>query len=128
MSHSPPRATSSLSLSLSRRRDQAARQSISFLMEQGLVNRNVVSLAAGFVDEETLPVSLVQNAVKNIFGQSSPGQKALQYGSTGGNVNLQEQLLSHLARLEQQDESSLGIDRDQVVVTAGERNIVRRRA
>ena len=124
MSHSPPRATSSLSLSLSRRRDQAARQSISFLMEQGLVNRNVVSLAAGFVDEETLPVSLVQNAVKNIFGQSSSGQKALQYGSTGGNVNLQEQLLSHLARLEKLDESSLGIDRDQVVVTAGSQQLL----
>jgi len=124
MSNSSPLATSSLPLSLSRRRDQAAEQSISFLMEQGLVNRDVVSLAAGFVDEETLPVSLVQNAMEKIFGQSSSGQKALQYRSTGGNVDLQEQLLSHLSRLEKQDESSLGIDRDQVVVTAGSQQLL----
>ena len=118
MSDSSPLATSSLPLSLSRRRSQAAEQSISFLMEQGLVNRDVISLAAGFVDEETLPVSLVQRAIEKIFSQSPSGQKALQYGSTGGNVDLQEQLVSHFARLERQEESSLGINLDQVVVTA----------
>lgn len=124
MSDSSPLATSSLPLSLSRRRSQAAEQSISFLMEQGLVNRDVISLAAGFVDEETLPVSLVQRAIEKIFSQSPSGQKALQYGSTGGNVDLQEQLVSHFARLERQEESSLGINLDQVVVTAGSQQLL----
>ena len=38
----------------SQRRQQAAEQSIAYLMQQGIENRDVISLAAGFVDEATL--------------------------------------------------------------------------
>ena len=114
----------SLPLSLSTRRAWAADQSISYLMQQGLVNRDVISLAAGFVDEVTLPTTLVQNAVQRIFAERASGQRALQYGSTGGNVDLQEQLLSHHARLERCDVSELGITQDQVIVTAGSQQLL----
>lgn len=93
-------------------------------MQQGLVNRDVISLAAGFVDEVTLPAALVQNATQRIFAEEAAGQRALQYGSTGGNVDLQNQLISHLARLERCDVAELGIDQDQVVVTAGSQQLL----
>lgn len=111
-------------LSLSRRRSLAADQSISYLMQQGLVNREVISLAAGFVDEQTLPVSLVQTAIEKIFSEADSGRKALQYGSTGGNVELQQLLLTHHARLENCDVSDLGVNQDQVVVTAGSQQLL----
>jgi 2-aminoadipate transaminase len=117
-------AKTSLPLSLSTRRNWAAEQSISYLMQQGLANRNVISLAAGFVDEETLPTRLVQNAMQGILAERTSGQRALQYGSTGGNVELQAQLLSHLARLEHCEVSELGIDQDQVIVTAGSQQLL----
>jgi 2-aminoadipate transaminase len=117
-------AQTSLPLSLSTRRDWAAEQSISYLMQQGLVNRDVISLAAGFVDEVTLPVELVQNAMQRIFADRACGQRALQYGSTGGNVDLQTQLLNHLARLEHCSLSELGIEQDQIIVTAGSQQLL----
>ena len=108
----------------SQRREQAARQSISFLMQQGIENRNIISLAAGFVDEHTLPVSLVRQTIHSLLAEPDVGQQALQYGSTGGNVDLQHQLLAHLARLEHSDISSLGIRREQIVVTAGSQQLL----
>lgn len=106
-------------LVLSQRRAWAADQSISFLMQQGIENRDVISLAAGFVDEKTLPVDLVRDAVQTILADEKQGQAALQYAATAGDAGLRELLLRHLARLEGCDSTELGIKTDQVVVTSG---------
>ena len=106
-------------LALSQRRDWAADQSISFLMQQGLENRDVISLAAGFVDETTLPVELVRDAMQAILDDQKLGQTALQYAATAGDPQLRELFIQHLARLERCDVQSLGITSDQLVVTSG---------
>lgn len=117
-------ATTSNEIAFSQRRHRAAEQSISFLMQQGIENRNVISLAAGFVDETTLPVPLVRDAIDRILTSDDTGHRVLQYSTTAGDRELRALLLEHLARQEQTDTESLGVDVDDVVVTAGSQQML----
>jgi 2-aminoadipate transaminase len=117
-------ATTSNEIAFSQRRHRAAEQSISYLMQQGIENRDVISLAAGFVDEATLPVQLVRDSIDNILTDDPAGHHVLQYSTTAGDRDLRGLLLEHLAGLEQTDVSSLGVDADDVVVTAGSQQIL----
>lgn len=116
MSTTPSKTTPVI---LSQRRAWAADQSISFLMQQGLENRDVISLAAGFVDEETLPVDLVRDAMETILSDKTLRQTALQYAATAGDPTLRNLLLEHLATLEKSTVDALGIAADQMVITSG---------
>lgn len=111
-------------IAFSQRRHRAAAQSISYLMEQGILNRDVISLAAGFVDEATLPVPLVRNALDRVLPETPDGQHVLQYTATAGDLELRGLLLEHLARLEGTDVDSLGVDADNIVVTAGSQQLL----
>ena len=115
---------SSSEIAFSQRRHRAAAQSISFLMEQGILNRDVISLAAGFVDEATLPVPLVRDAIDRVLPESPSAQQVLQYTATAGDLELRGLLLEHLARLEGTDVESLGVDADNIVVTAGSQQLL----
>lgn len=106
-------------ISFSQRRRQASAQSIGYLMRQGIENRDVVSLAAGFVDEKTLPVGLVRDALSRILTDDSAGQMVLQYGTTSGYLPLREQLIKHVARLENSTPDVLNLSADDIVVTSG---------
>jgi 2-aminoadipate transaminase len=108
----------------SQRRHQAAEQSIAYLMQQGIENRDVISLAAGFVDETTLPVSLVRDSLADILTDDAEGRRALQYGTTAGFGPLRENLLKHLARLENCPVSDLNVTADEIVVTAGSQQLL----
>ena len=108
----------------SQRRQQAAEQSIAYLMKQGIENRNVVSLAAGFVDEATLPVSIVQESLAEILSDDAAGHQVLQYGTTAGFGPLRENLLDHLARLENCSTSELDATADDIVVTSGSQQLL----
>ena len=85
-------------LELSQRSRWAKDQAISFLMQQAVENRDVISLAAGLVDEVTLPVSECRSALSGLFSDDARARHALQYGTTGGADVLREQLRHHLAR------------------------------
>ena len=61
----------------SQRRDWAGAQVISFLMQQGVENPDVISLAAGLVDQESLPV------------QTNSPESAREYGSIVSFAGLQ---------------------------------------
>ncbi|MHC4879183.1 MAG: aminotransferase-like domain-containing protein [Planctomycetota bacterium] len=111
--------TQAASISFSQRRRWAADQSISFLMQQGLENRDVISLAAGFVDPKTLPVSEVSEVVGRLLGDEATGQSALQYAATAGSGDLRTLLLDHLAGVEGHAVDSLGVTAEDVVVTSG---------
>jgi 2-aminoadipate transaminase len=108
----------------SQRRQQAAEQSIAYLMQQGIENRDVISLAAGFVDETTLPVSLVREAIAEILTDDAAGHRVLQYGTTAGFSPLRDSLLEHLARLEKCSTSDLNLTADEVVVTSGSQQLL----
>jgi 2-aminoadipate transaminase len=57
---------------------------ISWLMRLTLDHPKLISLAAGFTDNATLPVAEARRLVADVLGKRKSGQAALQYGSTAG--------------------------------------------
>jgi len=108
----------------SQRRRWASRQAISFLMQQGVENPDVVSLAAGLVDPQTLPIEATQIAIEQLLTDTKRAREALQYGTTLGAETLRRQLLNHLARLEGCQVEDLGIASGQLVLTTGSQQLL----
>ncbi len=106
-------------ISFSHRSTWTRRQAISFLMQQAVENRHVLSLAAGLVDEATLPAAECQTALQELLADPARARSALQYGTTPGADGLREQLVAHFARLEGVSRSELGVGPDQFLATTG---------
>jgi 2-aminoadipate transaminase len=85
----------------SQRRQRAADQAISYLMQQGVEHPHVLSLAAGLVDPGSLPLTEVQQVVQRALSEEIQARLALQYGTTAGDARLREQLADYVSRLEQ---------------------------
>jgi 2-aminoadipate transaminase len=112
------------SIQLSQRSHRAKDQAISFLMQQAVENRDVISLAAGLVDEASLPVSECRAALSGLFSDEARARQALQYGTTAGADVLREQLRLHLARLEHCAPDELKIEANQLVLTTGSQQLL----
>jgi 2-aminoadipate transaminase len=80
---------------LSLRGQRAIRPPISNLMAIALQRPEVVSLAAGFVDQSSLPSEEIENICSRILAGDA-GKKILQYGSTEGNTQLRKKLVERL--------------------------------
>jgi 2-aminoadipate transaminase len=111
----------------SRRLSQRARcfdqQPISELMRLALAQPDLISLAAGFVDQATLPVAETQQALQTVLGDVARGRAALQYGTNAGYLPLREAVL---ARMLAADGNS-GARKptvDQVLLTAGSNQLL----
>lgn len=117
-------ATSVPPIRLSQRWQFAREQAISFLMQQAVENTGVVSLAAGLVDFSSLPVDETRAAAMKLLGDDAAARQALQYGTTAGAERLRTLLLHHLARLEGTSVGSLGIVRDQLILTTGSQQML----
>ena len=92
---------------------------ISFLMQQGVENPDVLSLAAGLVDQNSLPVEITKKSFEHLFSNQQSAKEALQYGTTAGSLPLRSLLLSHLETLEQKSAEELGITEDNIIVATG---------
>jgi len=111
-------------LNLSRRWHYAREQAISFLMQQGVENPGVISLAAGLVDFATLPVNETIAGVADLMADADRARHALQYGTTPGADGVREIILRHFARQEGRAAGDLGIDLSQVVLTTGSQQLL----
>jgi len=109
---------------LSQRWKWASHQAISFLMQQGLENPDVLSLAAGFVDQHTLPVEATRQAFASLMADEDRARSVLQYGTTTGSEELRNRLIGHLANLESCEVADLNIDASQLVVTTGSQQLL----
>src|SRR5204862_4982623 len=69
---------------------------ISTLMHMALANPGLISLAAGFVDQESLPADEASRAIAALLEDPAGGRRALQYGTTIGDIGLRERILSLL--------------------------------
>ena len=119
MSHSLP-------TSLSQRRQRAADQAISFLMQQGVERPQVLSLAAGLVDAASLPVEETIEAARDVFADDTRARQALQYGTTLGGPRLRRLLAEYQSRLEQ-EATPIGqrtATADEVVCTTGSQQLL----
>jgi len=125
----PAGSTESTSKSLappkfSRRWHWGSQQSISFLMQQGVENPQCISLAAGLVDQSTLPVELTKKIVTELLEDDQQAREVLQYGTTAGAESLREELAEHLATLEGIPVNELGVNSDQVILTTGSQQLL----
>lgn len=107
--------------------DQAQRsavQAIGFLMQQAVENADCISLAAGLVDEDSLPVEMVRESVSELLADPASGRKLLQYGTTPGPESLRKVFRSNLARLEQREDDLRDLPLSQVVLTTGSQQLL----
>lgn len=66
-------------------------------MATALDQPEIISLAAGFTDNPSLPVKETQSVLRGLLVSGS-GQRALQYGTTAGDAELRRLTAQHLAR------------------------------
>src|SRR5688500_16134646 len=116
-----PEKTSSNSakLVLSAKARRTREAPISALIAAAVANPDLISLAAGLVDPNTLPVEECAEITKRLFSDRSRGQSVLQYDTTLGLEPLRHQVLAHVEALEGVPASSFGVGADDVVITTG---------
>ncbi len=93
-------------------------QPISYLMEQAVANPDIISLAAGLVDYDTLPVEETRRVMEELLSDAWAAQRALQYGTTEGFVELREQLLARYRP------EGVPLSVDNVVVSSGSQQLL----
>ena len=73
---------------------------ISWLIKAALSRPKLISLAAGFTDNATLPVEFSRKLLNEILRSPKTGRPALQYGTTAGEEPLRQLTASHLQKLD----------------------------
>src|ERR1017187_1399960 len=73
---------------------------ISWLMQAALARPRLISLAAGFTDNPSLPVAETRAILNQILRSPETGRPALQYGSTAGDPELRRLTAAHLQKLD----------------------------
>src|SRR5204862_2851052 len=73
---------------------------ISWLMQLTLDHPKLISLAAGFTDNESLPVAETRELLNEILGSPKSRRAALQYGTTAGDPQLRSLTADRLRQLD----------------------------
>ncbi len=95
---------------------------ISWLMQTALTRPKLISLAAGFTDNPTLPTEISRKLLNEILRSPKTGQPALQYGITVGEKNLRELTAKHLQKLDGGHDS--GHSPEHVIITGGSQQLL----
>lgn len=112
------------SLRLSQRALQTDDTPISYFMQQGVENPNLISLAAGLVDPGSLPVDEVREVVAELLGDPRAARASLQYGTTQGYGPLRDKIYRHLLALDGLNPREAGFSADDIVVTTGSQQML----
>jgi 2-aminoadipate transaminase len=115
-------SASRLPLHLSQIAERSSGQAIGFLMQQAFENADCISLAAGLVDEASLPVDLARETLQSCLTSDAAGRKVLQYGTTSGPENLREVFRRYLCDLEQIDPAEIPLD--SLMLTTGSQQML----
>jgi 2-aminoadipate transaminase len=97
---------------------------ISTLIRLALENPGLISLAAGLVDEASLPLEEVARAAADLFADPAAARAALQYGTTQGHPPLREKLLAHVCAADGVRPGDLQLSPDEVVLTTGSQQLL----
>lgn len=111
-------------VTLSHRALLTADQPISYFMQQAVENPNLISLAAGLVDPESLPAAEVAEAAAALLGRREAARAALQYGTTQGYAPLRERLLDRTLALDSVTRRDVCLTPEDVVVTTGSQQLL----
>ncbi len=100
---------------------------ISWLMKMTLDHPKLISLAAGFTDNESLPVREARELLQQILRSPKTGRAALQYGSTPGDTELRRLTAQRLQALDagttQRSLASV-YDPDRLLITNGSQQLL----
>lgn len=91
----PDLANLNRQFAFSRRSELGKGQPIGRLMAQAIRYPNLISLAAGFVDNATLPCEATQRCLESLSRDSARLRRALQYDTAAGNADLRSAIASH---------------------------------
>src|SRR6185503_13252127 len=108
-----------LPLPLSQKARRTQDSPINALIAAKLANPDLINLAAGLVDEQTLPVAECRAITQRILSDEPRGRRALQYGTTIGLRPLRSALLAHLEKLEGRSAASMKLTADNILVSTG---------
>ncbi|MFO1476058.1 MAG: PLP-dependent aminotransferase family protein [Verrucomicrobiota bacterium] len=91
---------------------------ITWLMHMALARPGLVSLAAGFTDNDTLPVREVARLI-NRMSKTRAGRAALQYGTTQGDPELRDRTARRLAAADR-----VACDPARLLITSGSQQLL----
>ena len=97
---------------------------ISELMALALANPGLISLAAGFVDHSSLPVSSTARVSAEMLEHLAEGRRSLQYGTTRGDKSLRRKLLGFLEKDEGVEPGSFDPFFERMLVTTGSQQLL----
>jgi 2-aminoadipate transaminase len=97
---------------------------ISWLMELALSRPQLISLAAGFTDNESLPVKDARELLNEILKSRQGGQAALQYGTTAGDPVLRELTARNLRSADGVADSAKAFSADRMIITNGSQQML----
>ncbi|MGD9724198.1 MAG: PLP-dependent aminotransferase family protein [Pirellulales bacterium] len=99
----------------------AASQPISELMRFELARPELISMAAGFVDQQSLPVDVTREATSALMADAARGRAALQYGTNAGYIPLRDAVRSRYLAA---NGTSPATPVEQIVLTAGSNQLL----
>lgn len=103
---------------------RTAPPAISWLMQTTLERPNLISLAAGFTDNASLPVEITAEILKRIFSKRKRAEAALQYGATPGDPGLRHEAAARLGKMDLGGNSSPVYNAENLVITHGSQQLL----
>ena len=100
----------------------AAPPPIAWLVELTLSRPDLISLAAGFTDSQSLPIVEARALLDELLGSRSRGEKALQYGSSNGDARLRQLTTEELCKADGMPRGSY--NPDNLIVTNGSQQLL----
>src|SRR5262249_11485250 len=97
---------------------------ISWLMATALANPRLISLAAGFTDQTSLPVQEIRQILQELFDSPRLGPTALQYGTTRGDSVLRKLTALRLRQLDQAPKSSRALAPERMIIANGSQQML----
>jgi 2-aminoadipate transaminase len=92
-------------------------------MREALEQPGLISLAAGFTDNPSLPVSEIRVIIKDLL-KGKKGSSHLQYGTTHGDESLRKLTAQRLARMDGCPKQAKGYDPDEFLITHGSQQLL----
>jgi 2-aminoadipate transaminase len=97
---------------------------ISWLMHAALSRPKLISLAAGFTDNASLPVAEARTALNQVLRSPKTGQPALQYGITAGDTTLRQLTARHLQKLDGVTAHDKNHSFERLLITSGSQQLL----
>jgi 2-aminoadipate transaminase len=111
-------------LPLSGKSQRTTDSPITYFIQKAIETPGLISLAAGLVDEESLPAAEIGAAMSDLMANPATARAALQYGSTQGLSSLREKVLHHVCEADGVSPGEIGLSVGDVVLTTGSQQLL----